>query len=46
MAIPLIAISGARLIPPGMDWGLPFFFGRNVYTGMQSATYANGYFAY
>jgi hypothetical protein len=28
------------------DWGLPFFFGRNVYTGMQSATNVNGYFAY
>jgi hypothetical protein len=28
------------------DWGLPFFFGHNVYTGIQSTTYANGYFAY
>jgi Protein of unknown function (DUF3443) len=28
------------------DWGLPFFFGRNVYTGLQSATNPNGYWAY
>jgi Protein of unknown function (DUF3443) len=28
------------------DWGLPFFFGKNVFTGLQSATYANGYWAY
>jgi hypothetical protein len=28
------------------DWGLPFFYGRNVYTGVQSASYANGYWAY
>lgn len=28
------------------DWGLPFFFGRNVYTGLQSTTNPNGYWAY
>ncbi|MGA9507582.1 MAG: DUF3443 domain-containing protein [Candidatus Sulfotelmatobacter sp.] len=28
------------------DWGLPFFFGRNVYTGLQSSTNPNGYWAY
>ena len=27
------------------DWGLPFFFGRNVYTGMQTAT-QSPYWAY
>jgi hypothetical protein len=26
--------------------GLPFFFDRTLYTGLQSATYANGYWAY
>jgi hypothetical protein len=28
------------------DFGLPFFFGRNVYTGMQSSAYPDGYWAY
>ncbi len=28
------------------DWGLPFFFGRNVYTGLQSSSNPNGYWAY
>jgi Protein of unknown function (DUF3443) len=28
------------------DWGLPFFYGQNVFTGIQSATYPNGYWAY
>lgn len=28
------------------DWGLPFFFGQNVFTGLQSTTYVNGYWAY
>jgi hypothetical protein len=28
------------------DWGLPFFFGRNVFTGVQTTTNAGGYWAY
>jgi hypothetical protein len=32
--------------PDLFDFGLPFFFGRNVFTGVQSATYPNGYWAY
>jgi hypothetical protein len=28
------------------DLGLPFFFGRNLYTGLQSTAYPNGYWAY
>jgi hypothetical protein len=38
-------ISGT-VAPYYFDLGLPFFFGRNLYTGLQSATYANGYWAY
>jgi predicted aspartyl protease len=32
--------------PYYFDLGLPFFFGRNLYTGLQNATYPNGYWAY
>ncbi len=35
--------------PPSFDWGLAFFFGRNVYTSIQGATAPGGvtpYFAY
>jgi Protein of unknown function (DUF3443) len=28
------------------DWGFPFFFGQNVYVGLQSSTYVDGYWAY
>lgn len=38
-------ISGTSA-PYYFDLGLPFFFGRNLYTGLQSATYPNGYWAY
>jgi hypothetical protein len=38
-------VSG-NAAPYYFDLGLPFFFGRNLYTGLQSATYANGYWAY
>lgn len=38
-------VSGTSA-PYYFDLGLPFFFGRNLYTGLQSATYANGYWAY
>jgi hypothetical protein len=38
-------ISGTSA-PYYFDWGFPFFFGRNVYTGLQSATYPYGYWAY
>jgi Protein of unknown function (DUF3443) len=38
-------ISGSSA-PFYFDLGLPFFFGRNLYTGLQNATYPNGYWAY
>jgi hypothetical protein len=32
---------------PGVfDWGLPFFFGRTVFTGMESQSSPGGYVAY
>jgi len=36
----------ATSAPYYFDLGLPFFFGRNLYTGLQNATYPNGYWAY
>ena len=39
-------ISGTSAPNLYFDWGLPFFFGRNVYTGLQSSTYPYGYWAY
>lgn len=37
---------GGTFSTGAFDWGLPFFFGRNVFTGFQSTTYASGYWAY
>jgi hypothetical protein len=39
-------LGGVFNSPLGFDFGLPFFFGQNVFTGLQSTTYANGYWAY
>jgi len=39
-------LGGTSAVSGGFDWGLPFFFGRNVYTGIQNGTYATGYWAY
>ena len=37
---------GGTFSSGGFDWGLPFFFGRNVYVGIESTTNPNGYWAY
>lgn len=39
-------LGGPSSLSGSFDWGLPFFFGRNVYVGMQSTTNPNGYWAY
>jgi hypothetical protein len=40
-------LGGIFNSPLGFDFGLPFFFGQNVFTGIQnSTTYPNGYWAY
>jgi len=43
--------GGGSPPPTGFDWGLPFFYGRNVYTGIAGMPDANGnpqqpFFAY
>jgi hypothetical protein len=40
---------GGSSIPPYFDWGLPFFYGRNVYTAIENASTPGGkgpYWAY
>jgi hypothetical protein len=40
-------LGGTFDTPLSFDFGLPFFFGRNVFTGLQNTTnYLNGYWAY
>jgi hypothetical protein len=39
-------LGGIFNSPLGFDFGLPFFYGRNVFTGLQSTTYTDGYWAY
>ncbi len=42
-------ITNGSGLPPYFDWGLPFFFGRNVYVAIQGTTAAGGttpYWAY
>ena len=41
--------SGGNSMPPYFDWGLPFFYGRNVYTAIEGASTPGGkgpYWAY
>jgi Protein of unknown function (DUF3443) len=41
--------TGTSSIPPYFDWGLPFFYGRNVYTAIEKASTPGGtgpYWAY
>jgi hypothetical protein len=39
-------LGGAPFVSDSFDWGLPFFFGRNVFVGIESTTNPNGYWAY
>jgi hypothetical protein len=45
-------LAGPASTPPApayFDWGLPFFYGRNVYTAIEGATAPGGtppYWAY
>jgi hypothetical protein len=45
-------VGGPAAAVPGLgayfDWGLPFFYGRTVFTGIEgtSSSYPNGYYAY
>jgi hypothetical protein len=41
--------AGGTSMPPYFDWGLPFFYGRNVYTAIENASTPGGigpYWAY
>jgi hypothetical protein len=49
LAGPSIDGSGSSAVQPYFDWGLPFFYGRNVYTAIESANTTGGtgpYWAY
>lgn len=39
-------LAGVNGDSAGFDWGLPFFYGRNVYTGIEGSSGAAPYFAY
>jgi hypothetical protein len=46
---PSILGSGSNTVLPYFDWGLPFFYGRNVYTAIEGASTPGGngpYWAY
>ena len=46
---PSILGSGSTTVQPYFDWGLPFFYGHNVYTAIESASTPGGngpYWAY
>lgn len=39
-------LAGPSSDATSFDWGLPFFYGRNVFTGIQSQSNPVGYWAY
>lgn len=39
-------LAGVNGDSAGFDWGLPFFYGRNVYTGIEGSNGTAPYFAY
>jgi hypothetical protein len=50
LAGPMPGFSSSGSSVPSFDWGLPFYYGRNVYTGIEDRSTPDGvvgpYFAF